>query len=141
VVSHVLEAEPTIRIVLVAGRLSQSSHQPCDDSPSPVLDFWLSSLRKALEEDLFWGPGFWQDIEARASWLEHGVQELLRQCFELESLIPGHTLDRSTSISSRALSYQGPVVSTKAQPPRIAHAMKPLSDARNDWMKRIMLGF
>lgn len=141
VVSHVLEAEPTIRIVLVAGRLSQSSHQPCDDGPSPVLDFWLSSLHKALEEDLFWGPGFWEDIEARASWLEHGIQELLRQCAELESLAPGRRLDPSTSISSRALSYEGFAVSTKAPPPRIASVMKPISSERNDWMKKIMLSF
>lgn len=142
VVSHVLQAEPTIRIALVAGRLSQSLRQPCGVAgPSPVLDFWSSSLRKALDDDIFWGPIFWEDIDARASWLEHGIHELMRQCFELESLVPGCKFGRSTPIAIGALSFDGSVMPAKPQSPLIATTITSGSYNSDNWMNRILLGF
>lgn len=138
VVSHILQAEPTIRIVLVAGRLSQSLRH-CGGSPSPVLDFWLLSLRKALEEDIFWGPGFWEDIDARASWLEQGIRELVRQCFELANLVPGRKLGRASPFVLKAPAYDGSVVSAKPQTSKIDNPMT--SNGGSDFLKRILLRF
>lgn len=141
-VSHVLQAEPTIRIALVAGRLSRSLRQPCGvGSPSPILDFWSSSLRRALDDDIFWGPIFWKDIDARASWLEHGIHELMRQCFELESLVPGCKFGRSPPIAVGAFSFDGSVMSAKPQSPPIATKMISTSHDSDNWMSRILLGF
>lgn len=142
VVSHVLQAEPTIRIALVAGRLSQSLRQPWGAAgPSPILDFWSSSLRRALDDDIFWGPIFWDDIDARASWLEHGIHELMRQCFELESLVPGCKFSRSPPITIGAVSYDGSVIPTKPQSPLIATATTSTSHNSDNWMNRVLLGF
>lgn len=139
-VSHVLQAEPTIRIALVAGRLSQSLRRTFGDGgPIPTLDFWSSTLRQALDEDIFWGPIFWEDIDARASWLEHGIQELVQQCFELESLVPGSKFGRSTPIMVGAFSYEGSVKSLKAQSPLMANTTTPTNHDGDDWMTRILL--
>lgn len=71
VVEHVLQAEPTIRIVLTACRLAESLRR-ASETPDilPVFDFWLSSLRTALDEDPFWGPAFWKDLKSRGQCME-----------------------------------------------------------------------
>lgn len=84
--SHVLEAEPTIRMVLVACRLSEATRQQTEASRLPMLKFWLGSLKRALDEDAFWGPGLWRDFEARAKSLERGIEELVKQCITLEQV-------------------------------------------------------
>ncbi|KAL9612322.1 MAG: hypothetical protein Q9167_003055 [Letrouitia subvulpina] len=86
IVSHVLEAEPTIRMVLVACRLSEATRQQTKASSLPMFKFWLGSLRRALDEDAFWGPGLWRDFEARAKALERGIEELVKQCIALEQV-------------------------------------------------------
>ena len=92
VVSHVLEAEPTIRIIVTACRLAASLRGSVDPpvgeepNPLPVFDFWLSSLRMALDEDPFWGPTIWKELEPRASNLEYGIHQMVRQCIEFEEL-------------------------------------------------------
>ncbi len=86
-VAHVLEAEPSMRIVLIACHLAQSlrgaSHAPVT---LPILDFWSSCLGSALDEDPFWGPTFWKDLESRTSNLENGVRCMVRQCIEFENM-------------------------------------------------------
>lgn len=139
VVSYVLEAEPTIRLVLVACRLSQSLRQP-HKGPSPVLDFWLSSLREALDEDPFWGPGVWKDIEIRASRLESGIQQLVRQCHELESLIPGREIYRRSKNPSKVLSWDSSDTSMKPQRLKVIQRPITLVNEENSWMKKIILG-
>ena len=103
-VLKVLHAEPFIRIVIAGCRVSEylqdllehrspSSASPCDcdeDSGSdddrnsgptlPIFTFFLSALRKAVEEDEFWGLHFYEDIEARALDLEDGIKDLIAQC-------------------------------------------------------------
>lgn len=88
VVSYVLQAEPTIRIIFTACRLAQSLRRENESaSKLPVLDFWLSTLHKALDEDDFWGPDFWKDVERRASRLEAGIYQMAFQCCEMEKLV------------------------------------------------------
>ncbi|KAL8669273.1 MAG: hypothetical protein Q9168_006124 [Polycauliona sp. 1 TL-2023] len=90
IVTHALVAEPTIRLILVACKLSSSlnnhpSHKHTTKSP-PLLSFWQSSLQKALDEDPFWGPQVWRSFETRAKALERGIEELVEQCIEFGSL-------------------------------------------------------
>ncbi|KAL8799865.1 MAG: hypothetical protein Q9182_005572 [Xanthomendoza sp. 2 TL-2023] len=96
VVTHALIAEPTIRLILVACHLSstlrktstltpQSQHNNNNTHP-PLLDFWQHSLKKALDEDPFWGPDLWRTFTARAKALEHGIEELVKQCIEFAPL-------------------------------------------------------
>ncbi|MCJ1304558.1 hypothetical protein MMC08_007371 [Hypocenomyce scalaris] len=140
IVTHVLQSEPTIRIVLVGCRLSNYLRQP-DQAPTlPLFDFWLSSLRRALDEDPFWGPSHWEDIEVRASSLEKGIQELIRQCCELAELVVktgnGSLAKADTSIPYHNLSVKSPEV----RPSKMAKRQQDLAQEEQSWMQRIILG-
>ncbi|KAL9604735.1 MAG: hypothetical protein Q9179_001743 [Wetmoreana sp. 5 TL-2023] len=100
IVSYALQAEPTIRMVLVACRLSASLRQQPNTSHLPMFDFWSQAMKKALDEDPFWGPGLWKDFEARAKALEKGIEELVRQCIELAPLAATASQDDESPTSS-----------------------------------------
>lgn len=85
--SYVIQSEPTIRLVLVACRLSRSLRKPKAGRKLPLFDFWRSSLRRALDEDPFWGPAYSKHIEERAAHLEIGIQQLIKQCCELSEAV------------------------------------------------------
>ena len=146
VVEHVLQAEPTIRIVLTACRLAESLRR-ASESPNvfPVYDFWLSSLRSALDEDAFWGPDLWKDLKLRASDLENGFHQMVRQCMEFEDM---HILGGQSGDSVRK-SRDGrvgePTVGASARPARLGTYK---SDGKrivfvseeSCWMQKIVLG-
>ena len=137
-VSYVLEAEPTIRLVLVACRLSQSLRQPKQGSDLPMFDFWSRSLRNALDNDPFWGPGFWKDIEGRASMLEKGIQQLVQQCYELNNVV-SQTDQVPQSPEPSRLPYQ-PTKPTKLRASRLAERQIALTEEEDGWMQKIVLG-
>ena len=138
VVSYVLEAEPTIRLVLVACRLSQSPRQPNQGPDLPMFDFWPRSLRNALDNDPFWGPGFWKDTEGRASMLEKGIQQLVQQCYELGDVI-SQTDEVPRSLKSSRLPYQ-PSKPTKLRASKLAERQMALTEEEGSWMQKIVLG-
>lgn len=113
--AHVLEAEPCTRIVLTACRLAQSV-QKAGHAPIalPLFDFWLSSLQTALDEDQFWGPTFWKDLEPRASNLEHGIYHMVRQCIDFENM--GQSGNGTPQISRYVMT---PPVGPPASPTRL----------------------
>ena len=91
IVTHALVAEPTIRLILVACKLSSALNnhpnpQPSHSTSPPLLDFWQHALKKALDEDPFWGPHVWRTFESRAKALERGIEDLVEQCIEFGSL-------------------------------------------------------
>lgn len=139
VVGKVLEAEPTIRMVLVACRLSQSLRQPQSTAQLPVFDFWLSSLRNALNEDPFWGPGFKEHLERRAAALEHGLNELVTQCFELESVASKESLHVVSATVGKPHAY-APSKPTKLRTSKLAEKQIALAEEENTWMHQIVLG-
>jgi len=104
VVLKVLHAEPFIRVVVAACRLStylkdllekaqHSRGAAPGDSGLPSFEFWLTAVHRAVSEDSFWGLHFWEDIEARAEDLEAGIKELISQCSQPTSanaVTPAH---------------------------------------------------
>lgn len=58
-----------------------------------------------MDQDPFWGPGFWEDIEARALTLVKGIQQLVQQCHNLGGLFSGNgnlqSSNPSTSVVHR----------------------------------------
>lgn len=93
IVQHVLHSEPTIRFVTVASQLAgvRSGFQ-C----------WLTALETAVCEDPFWGDAFWPDIEERASRLTDGVQQLVRQCYELTANLESPHATARSGYSNRS---------------------------------------
>ena len=141
IVSKVLEAEPTVRIVLVACRLSSSLRQPHNLPNLPVLDFWLSSLRNALNEDPFWGPDFRQHLESRAELLEKGIQCLVNQCLELEELVKrdSNKADIAAVVPLDAHRH-APAKPTNLRNSKLAERQIALAEEEDNWMQQIVLG-
>ena len=145
VVSHVLEAEPTIRIIVTACRLAASLRGTGDSStgeypnPLPVFDFWLSSLRTALDQDPFWGPNIWKELEPRASNLENGIHQMVRQCIEFEGMQATKTVQRPSMY---------PVLASVGAPELLSESGTYRSDGKgkasvseeSSWMQKIVLG-
>ncbi|KAI4173556.1 MAG: hypothetical protein LQ343_002894 [Gyalolechia ehrenbergii] len=126
VVSYPLQAEPTIRMILVACRLSSSLRRQCNTSHLPMFDFWSDVMKKALDEDPFWGPSLWKDFEARAAALEKGIEELVSQCIELAPVA-----------ASAAQADDSPPTSPKHV---IRKAPRPIAQERLHWVPSIVSG-
>lgn len=145
IVSHVLEAEPTIRIIVTACRLASSLRRVDDptltEEPSllPVFDFWLLSLRTALDEDPFWGPDIWKELEPRASNLENGIHQMVRQCIEFEEMqvtqIVRQTETVGFSASVGAASPPAKLGTYRSDSKQVAIVSK-----ESSWMQKIVLG-
>lgn len=137
--TKVLEAEPTIRVVLVACRLSRTLRQPQTSPKLPVLDFWLSSLRNALNEDPFWGPDFREHLERRAAALEHGLNELVTQCFEIESVASKGSLN--VNLAAPVESHpNAPSKPTNLRTSRLAEKQVALVEEETTWMHQSVVG-
>jgi hypothetical protein len=113
IVLHVLNSEPTIRLVTVAAQLA---------GPRSGFACWLAALETGVCEDPFWGDSFWPEIEERALRLTEGVQELVRQCHELRA-----TLD-SAACTPPVVKASAPVYERSTSTCTIA--LKPSSFAR-----------
>jgi hypothetical protein len=153
VVLKVLHSEPFIRIVVASCRLSahlrdmlQGPDQPNNTSPpttSPLPDFafWLSAVHTAVSEDDFWGLHFWEDIESRATDLELGVKDLIRQCCAICS--PKHQR-RAVTLSNLTPNNTNVAAPTSPPPPQHRHSQPlvkkqlRLHDDEQLWMTRII---
>ncbi|KAF6235416.1 hypothetical protein HO173_006612 [Letharia columbiana] len=145
VVSHVLEAEPTIRIIVTACRLASSLRRVSDPTPGedpsslPVFDFWLSSLRTALDEDPFWGPDIWKELEPRASNLENGLHQMVRQCIEFEEMQATKTV-RQPELAPISASVGAAVLPAKLATYRSDGKRMVFIGEESSWMQKIVLG-
>lgn len=74
-------------MILAACRITQSLQYTSKFSEDiPVFDFWLPTLRQALDNDPYFGPDYWKVIESRALGLENGIYSMAQQCCELEQM-------------------------------------------------------
>lgn len=136
--SYVLHAEPTIRIILTACRLAASLRTDSESrSTLPIFDFWLSSLRNAVDEDPFWGPAFWKELEPRASNLETGIQQMVRQCIEFEGIRSDQSAARPEPPS---VSVGVPVFPAKLGTFKSNGTTIGFVSEETRWMQRIVLG-
>ena len=145
VVTHVLEAEPTIRIIVTACRLASSLRRVNEPTPGeppsflPVFDFWLSSLRTALDEDPFWGPNFWKELEPRASNLENGIHQMVRQCIEFEDM-QATKAARQPELAPISASVGAAVRPAKLGRFRSEGKRTVFDSEEDSWMQKIVLG-
>lgn len=141
IVSKVLEAEPTIRVILVACHLASCLRQPHNIHNLPVLDFWLSSLQSALREDPFWGPDFLHHLESRAGALQKGIQSLVQQCLELEQLVrkEANTSNAPTVAPVKAHRYTPPKP-TNLRTSKLADKQAVFAGEENSCIQKVVLG-
>ncbi len=88
-----------------------------------------------MDEDPFWGPGFWEDIESRAATLENGIQQLVRQCHEL-----GHLVSRSDSLQNSSPS-KFLARTVKPHLSKLAGAYSSFGHEGTGWVEKIVLGY
>ncbi|KAI9870734.1 MAG: hypothetical protein M1830_003863 [Pleopsidium flavum] len=145
IVTHVLQSEPTIRVVVAASRLSHYIHNADDKrSNPPTFSFWLHSLRTALHNDPFWGPGYWEEIEARALRLEKDIQHLLRQCRELEEILAFKSsgLEEKGGIENLPrITESTAFTATRIRHSTLAKRQLALITEEQEWMRRIVLAW
>ncbi|KAI4243966.1 MAG: hypothetical protein L6R40_003177 [Gallowayella cf. fulva] len=145
VVSHALVAEPTIRLILVACHLSSTLSNATSSLPyhphhratsPPLLDFWQHSLKKALDEDPFWGPDLWRTFEARAKALERGIEELVKQCINFAPLAAAAAAATANAATAEDESPpQSPKHGISNLPPVASKEQE-----QRDWMPSVVLG-
>ncbi|KAJ4309773.1 hypothetical protein N0V94_008777, partial [Neodidymelliopsis sp. IMI 364377] len=79
---------------------------PTGEEPSvsralPPLPHILPALRDALASDPFWGPDHWPYLLSRATQLSAGIQALIVECVNLESLVSSPVADRTAFIGGK----------------------------------------
>lgn len=99
VVTATLSTDSHIRLTIAASLLSTAAVAAPASSPAaaapadptralPPLPHMLPALRAAVSDDPFWaGPDIWSCILARATQLSAGIQALIAECVNLESLV------------------------------------------------------
>jgi hypothetical protein len=105
VVSHTLDSEFTIRLLYAACLLSDVHYPFTLDGPTlPSFIFYLTSLRRALEVDELWGPGYFEGVAPKASVTRNGIEELIHQCLELDAVLSAPTTPASNEALSPSIS-------------------------------------
>ncbi|KAF9697710.1 hypothetical protein EKO04_004008 [Ascochyta lentis] len=119
ITSATLSTESHLRLTIAASLLSTSSvatpstsnasspaNTPTTEEPStsralPPLPHILPALRDALSSDPFWGPDHWPYLLSRATQLSAGIQALIDECVNLESLVSSPVADRTAFIGGK----------------------------------------
>ncbi|KAF2621964.1 hypothetical protein BU25DRAFT_495394 [Macroventuria anomochaeta] len=112
ITSTTLSTESHLRLTIAASLLSTSSVATLATSPStseepstsralPPLPHILPALRDALSSDPFWGPDHWPYLLSRATQLSTGIQALIAECVNLESLVSSPVADRTAFIGGK----------------------------------------
>ncbi|KAJ4384935.1 hypothetical protein N0V86_000539 [Didymella sp. IMI 355093] len=107
ITSATLSTESHLRLTIAASLLSTASvATPASGEPStsralPPLPHILPALRDALASDPFWGPDHWPYLLSRATQLSAGIQALIVECVNLESLVSSPVADRTAFIGGK----------------------------------------
>ncbi|KAF1917706.1 hypothetical protein BDU57DRAFT_174453 [Ampelomyces quisqualis] len=119
VVTATLSTESHIRLTIAASLLSTAAIASPASTPAgeelatptralPPLPHILPALRSALASDPFWSDDadMWSYLLSRATQLSAGIQALIAECIDLESLVSSPTSDRLThALQKRGLTY------------------------------------
>ncbi|KAH8723443.1 hypothetical protein GQ44DRAFT_656692 [Phaeosphaeriaceae sp. PMI808] len=160
VVSATLSTESHIRLTIAASLLSTASiasptspNATPKDSPAtlPPLPHILPALRSALASDPFWtdASDMWPYLLSRATQLSAGIQALIAECTNLESLVSSPLTASRPSAAKRVLSYPSvaPFASSaaveqkgaKLRKSKLAKRQLRLVDEETELMRRVAL--
>lgn len=162
VVTATLSTETHIRLTIAASLLSTAPVASPASTPSnedganpgralPPLPHILPALRSALASDPFWSSDtdMWPYLLSRATQLSVGIQALIAECVNLESLVSSPTSYRPTdALQKRALTYPHvPCVSSvhaedkgvKLRKSKLAKRQLRLKDEEVELMRRVAL--
>jgi hypothetical protein len=162
VVTATLSTESHIRLTIAASLLSTASiasptgtpineELPNPDRALPPLPYILPALRSALDSDPFWSDDadMWPYLLSRATQLSAGIQALIVDCVNLESLVSSPTSDRPThTMQKRGLTFPNMPFSSSTQvedkgvklrKSKLAKRQLRLKDEEVELMRRVAL--
>lgn len=161
VVTATLSTESHIRLTIAASLLSTATVSSPSDTPMneeppnsrslPPLPHILPALRAALASDPFWNDtaDMWPYLLSRATQLSAGVQALIADCVNLESLVSSPTNERpGLANQKRGLTYPNVSLTTSAQveekglklrKSKLAKRQLRLKDEEVELMRRVAL--
>lgn len=160
VVTETLSTDSHIRLTIAASLLSTASvasgspagtpqgEEPADPTRAlPPLPHILPALREAVTQDPFWeGPDIWSYILSRATQLSAGIQALITECVNLESLVSSPVSSRPGQ--KRGLTHPFALVATgqavaekgvKLRKSKLAKRQLRLRDEELELMRRVAL--
>ncbi|KAH7093708.1 hypothetical protein FB567DRAFT_515892 [Paraphoma chrysanthemicola] len=161
VVSATLSTESHIRLTIAASLLSTApitspTNSPMNEDPPnaralPPLPHILPALRDAVTSDPFWSDvaDLWPYLLSRANQLSAGIQALIAECINLESLVSSPVADRPThALEKRGQTYpylpfanatQVEEKGVKLRKSKLAKRQLRLKDEEMDLMRRVAL--
>jgi hypothetical protein len=161
VVTGTLSTESHVRLTIAASLLSTASiatptsttlgEEPSNpDRLLPPLPHILPALRSALDSDPFWSDDadMWPYLLSRATQLSAGIQALIVECVNLESLVSSPTSDRPALTQKRTLTYpnmpftnstQVEEKGVKLRKSKLAKRQLRLKDEEMELMRRVAL--
>jgi hypothetical protein len=161
VVTATLSTESHLRLTIAASLLSTASvasapSTPATEDPSntshtlPPLPHILPALRTALASDPFWSDDadMWPYLLSRATQLSAGVQALIAECVNLESLVSSPTSERPVHMQKRMMTYPGMPFAkavqvegkgVKLRKSKLAKRQLRLKDEEMELMRRVAL--
>ena len=112
VVAATLSTESHVRLTIAASLLSMTSDsnlpaaEETTDRTLPPLPHILPALRAALVADPFWaGADIWPYLLSRATLLSTGIQALIAECVNLESLVLSPVSERHPKTQQRGMTH------------------------------------
>ena len=92
-----------------------------------------------MDEDAFWGPNIWKELEPRASNLERGIHQMVRQCIEFEEMQATRTV-RHSDVAPLPAPVGAPILPAKFGTYRPDGKRKVFLSDETGWMQKIVLG-
>ena len=127
--------------MIIASCLLSNIDSPTDlDRPMlPSFEFFLRSLREAMEEDDLWGAEFYDIIEPKAYNLKAWMKDLMRQCQTIEIRMTPPASPEIDPLDTCPYTYSEPV-SPGMPIQRSMFAKKQVRMAREEeqWLKRVL---
>lgn len=156
VVTATLSTDSHIRLTIAASLLSTANvatptrqDPPEDDSRTlPPLPYILPALQHAVSSDPFWeGADVWSYILSRATQLSAGIQALIVECVNLESLVSSPTTERPslkrgvtlTNLPFAATSQSAESKGVKLRKSKLAKRQLRLRDEEVELMRRVAM--
>ena len=157
VVTAILSTDSHIRLTIAASLLSTAQvatptrEEPPEDVALtlPPLPYILPALQLAVINDPFWeGADIWSYIVSRATQLSAGIQALIFECVNLESLVSSPTTASERPGSKRLLTHPVPFVTSgqavqekgvKLRKSKLAKRQLRLRDEEVELMRRVAM--
>ncbi|CAK3745768.1 Hypothetical predicted protein [Lecanosticta acicola] len=144
VVDHSLNSEFSIRLLYAACLLSDCHYPFTIEGPTlPSFAFFLDSLERAIEDDDLYGHGFFEMMQPKAIATRDGVEELIHQCLELDTLLsqPSSPHPSSPESSLDASPVVGPLGGTpgmRIKRSKMAKRQMKLKKEEEQWMEDML---